>query len=191
MARGARYRVPFRRSREKKTDYRRRLRLLFSQKPRAVARISNACAIAQVVEFDQAGDRVLASASSKQLEKLGWKGSGKGLPACYLVGYLLAKRAREKDIEEAVLDLGSKSPIHGSRAFALLKGMVDGGLKLPHSDSALPGDERIRGEHIANYASSLSKKEKEERFSSYISKGLDPEELPKHFDEVLEKIRGA
>ncbi len=191
MARGPRYRVPFRRRREGKTDYRRRLKLLLSRKPRAVVRVSTKHVTSQIVEFSPDGDKVIVSANSKEVQKLGWKGSGKSLPACYLVGFLLGKKAQEKGIEEAILDLGLLSPIPGTRAFAVLKGIVDSGLNVPHGEDIFPSDERIRGEHIANYAKQLSEKDRKKRFSQYISRGLDPEKLPEHFEEVLNKIRGA
>lgn len=191
MAKGPRYRVPFRRDREKKTDYRRRVRLLMAGKPRAVVRSSGAHTFAQVVEFSPTGDKALATASSKQLENLGWKGSGKNLSACYLVGRLLAQKAREAGVKEAVLDLGLTSPIAGSKKFAVLRGIVEGELEVPHSKDVFPPEERIRGEHVAEYAKSMKKREKEKHFSNYLAKGLDPEKLPQHFDEVLNKIRSA
>ncbi len=189
MASGPRYRVPFRRRREGKTDYRKRVKLLLSGKLRAVVRVTNKHVIAHIVEFDERGDRTLVHVTSKELEKLGWKGSGKSLPACYLVGYLLGKKALEKGINQAVLDLGLLTPIAGSRAFAVLKGMIDAGLEIPHGEGIFPEESRLRGEHIAEYAKLLGD-DKEKRFSAMIKRGLDPEKLPEHFDEILSKIRG-
>jgi large subunit ribosomal protein L18 len=31
----------------------------------------------------------------------------------------------------------------------VLKGLIDGGMEVPHSDTLYPGEERIRGEHIS------------------------------------------
>jgi large subunit ribosomal protein L18 len=190
MATGARYRVPFRRRRESKTDYRRRLKLLLSGKPRAVVRFTNKHVIAQMVEYSPKGDVTKASAHSKELAKFGWKGGTSNLCAAYLVGYLLGKRALEKGISEAVLDLGLLHPIAGGKAFAALKGIIDAGLEVPANEEVFPSMERIRGEHIAEYAKLLGE-EKQKRFSDYLKRGLDPEKLPEHFDEVLAKIRGA
>jgi len=58
-------------------------------------------------------------------------------------------------------------------------------------EGVAPTEDRIRGEHIATYAKLLKEKNPEEfkaRFSKYLEKGLDPEELPKHFEEVKNKI---
>ena len=48
-----------------------------------------------------------------------------------------------------MLDIGRVTPTLGGRVFAVLKGLVDGGLEVPHSESLYPGEERIRGEHIS------------------------------------------
>ena len=191
MARGARYRVPFRRRREKRTDYRHRLKLLLSGKPRAVMRFTNKHVIGQMVEYSPEGDITKVSVHSKELAKFGWKGSTSNLCSAYLVGYLLGKRALAKGIAEAVFDLGLLHPIPGSKAFAALKGIVDSGVEVPANEEVFPSMERIRGEHIAAYAKLLDEEEKQRRFGDYLKRGLDPEKLPEHFDEVLEKIRGA
>ncbi|WP_457554854.1 50S ribosomal protein L18 [Candidatus Pyrohabitans sp.] len=190
MATGPRYRVPFRRRREGKTDYRRRLKLLLSGRPRAVVRFTNRHVIAQIVEYSPRGDVTRVAAHSKELAKFGWKGGCSNLCAAYLVGYLLGKRAVEKGITEAVLDLGLRRPIAGGRPMAALRGIRDAGVHVPASEEVLPGMERIRGEHVARYAKLLGE-EKQRRFSEYLKRGLDPEQLPEHFDEVLSRIRGA
>jgi large subunit ribosomal protein L18 len=67
--------VPFRRRREQKTNYKKRLALLKSRKNRLVVRIFNKNIIAQLIEYSPDGDKVLASAYSQDLEKQGWKQS--------------------------------------------------------------------------------------------------------------------
>ncbi len=55
----------------------------------------------------------------------------------------------------------------------------------------MPSDERIGGKHISSYAESLLKidKEKYKRlFSKRIKSGLKPEEYPKHFEDIKNKI---
>jgi len=79
---------------------------------------------------------------------MGWEGSTSNVPAAYLTGYLAGKRAVQKGIEEAVLDIGLHVPTKGSRVFATLKGLIDAGLRIPSDKDILPSDERIRGEHI-------------------------------------------
>ncbi len=72
--------------------------------------------------------------------------------------------------------------------YAALKGALDAGLDLPHNDVILPGEDRITGEHIAQYAESLDKAEMEKKFSQYIQRGLSPQDLPDHFQSIKEKI---
>ncbi|MEM0358734.1 MAG: 50S ribosomal protein L18 [Candidatus Hadarchaeales archaeon] len=177
----------FRRRREGRTDYRLRFRLLKSGKPRLVARVSLNHVRAQVVEFNAKGDKVKASAFSGELKKFGWKGGTSNTPAAYLVGLMCGLRAKKAGVEECVLDIGLHTPVPSSKVFAVLKGALDAGLKIPHSEQVLPSEERIRGEHIAEYARLLKEEREREysrRFSEYLRRGLPPEELPDHFEEI-------
>lgn len=134
------------------TNYRKRLALLKSGIPRAVVRFSNAKVSVQIIEFTDKGDKVLASANSADVTAMGWKGSKTNVPASYLSGMLAAKRALKAGIDSAVLDIGRITPTPGGRAFATLKGLVDGGMKIPHSDNLFPSDDRISGKHISDKA---------------------------------------
>ncbi|MCD6402880.1 MAG: 50S ribosomal protein L18 [Candidatus Aenigmarchaeota archaeon] len=172
MARGPKYIVPHRRRREGKTDYRKRLKLLKSGKPRLVVRKSLRHIRAQIIEYNPSGDRTLVSASSEELKKFGWNLPTGNTPAAYLVGLLIGKRALEKNIKEAVLDVGLQNPVKGGRIFALLKGALDAGLNVPHGEGIFPSENRIRGEHI----------------SSYLEKYKN---MPEIFEKVKKKILGG
>jgi len=188
LAHGSRYKVAFRRRREGKTDYGARFKLIELDKARMVARITNNHIIAQIIKVAPEGDQTIISAHSNELNKTGWLGSTKNISAAYLTGFLCGKKALEEGIEEAVLDIGLKSPTKGTKVFAVLKGAVDAGLNIPHGEVVLPDEERIRGEHIAQYAESLSEDEVNKKFSKYIQNGLSPKDLPDHFDEIKQKI---
>jgi len=185
--------VPHRRRREQRTDYRKRLSLLKSRKPRLVVRVSGSSVTCQIVLHDSKGDRTMATATALELKKHGWKGHTGNIPAAYLTGYLCGQKARKNGIKEAVLDIGLHTSSKGSRIYSALKGAVDAGLSVPHSEGILPSEERIKGAHISGYAQSL-KSEKpeayEKRFSAYIKGSLQPEELQKHFEEVKQKLAG-
>ena len=85
MARGPRYRRPFRRRAEGKTNYHKRLRLIKSRKLRLVIRASNNHVRVQVVESKIGGDKVLISAFSKELtSKFDWTANTGNIPAAYL-----------------------------------------------------------------------------------------------------------
>lgn len=192
MAKGPRYRVPFRRRREGKTDYYLRRKLVISGLPRLVARKTLKHTVTQIIIARPEGDKTLISAHSKELiQKYGWLGGTGNIPAAYLTGLLIGYKALKANIEKAILDIGLHRPTKGNRVFAVLKGAVDAGLEIPHSEEILPDEYRIKGEHIAKYAELLEKTDPERyqrQFSQYLKKGLDPKTLPKHFEEVKNKI---
>ena len=148
---GNRRRSILRRRKAGLTDYRRRLRLLRSQQPRAVVRVSNTRTSCQLVTWAAAGDIVALNVTGNDLvKKFSWPDnmSKKSVPASYLVGYAAGKAALAKGIDEAVLDIGLAPSTSGNRVFATLSGLVDAGVEIPHSDEILPSDERINGSHI-------------------------------------------
>src|SRR5512137_795525 len=149
MKSGPRYHVKPRRHRERKTNYRLRLKLLRSKKPRIVVRKSLKAIRVQFVEYNHQADKILTSAISNELTKdYGWKYSVSNTPAAYLTGFLAGKRAKEKGIEQGVLDIGLYHPTVGSTLFASLKGVLDAGIECPHDAQMLPKDERIYGAHV-------------------------------------------
>ncbi len=135
-----------RRRKAAKTDYKARLALLKSEKPRLVIRKTNRYIIVQLVESDIAQDKVIASAVSKELLTKNWpkesEGSLKSLPAAYLTGYLLVKKLKSLP-KSVVLDMGMQRNVHGGRIFAALNGAVDAGLKISHSKESFPSEERL------------------------------------------------
>ncbi len=143
--------VAYRRKREKRTDYHKRLQLLLSRKPRLVVRLSNRRIIAQIVEYQPHGDIVLAGMDSEScLKTRGWDSSYKNTPAAYALGLLLGKKAVAKGCPEAVLDTGFRAGLKGGKLFALLKGALDAGLKVPYGEGIFPPEERLWGKHLKN-----------------------------------------
>lgn len=167
------YKMPFRRRRERKTDYRKRLKLLLSKKPRLVVRRSLKHIIAQLVKFEPGkSDITVTTVTSRELRKLGWKYACDNLPAAYLTGLLIGVKALEKGIKEAVLDIGLFRSVKGSRIYAVAKGAVDVGLKVNVSEKMFPSKERIMGKHIASYLPKFK-------------------EITKDFDAIKQKILGG
>jgi large subunit ribosomal protein L18 len=193
MAKGSNYYVPFRRRREGKTDYKKRKALILSGKPRLVVRSSLKNVIAQVVVAEPEGDRVLFSAHSRELEDFGWKAPKGNIPAAYLTGLLCGLKAKSNGTEEAILDIGLHSPSKGARVFAVLKGVLDAGVDVPHSKEKLPDEKSISGEHIAEYAKILASNAEEyrSRFSQYLRNEIPPESLVKHLAQVKANILAA
>ena len=143
--------INYRRKREGRTDYRRRLNLLKSGKARLAVRASVNNTIVSVASFNPDGDKIVTTFHSKDLKKKGWKHGTGNLPSAYLTGYFAAKSAMEKGVSEAILDIGSHESVKGSRVFAALKGAVDAGLSVPHSEDAFPTEERLMGAHIESH----------------------------------------
>ncbi len=171
MKAGPRYHVKPRRHRLGRTDYRKRLKLLKSKKPRIVVRKSLKYIRVQIIAFDQRGDTVLISAFSKELAtSYGWKYSASTTPAAYLTGLLAGVRAQKQGISEGVLDIGRNKPTRGNTLFAALKGVVDAGVVCPHDPAMLPLEDRILGKHLkkTEIASSV------EALKTKIIKGGEP-----------------
>ena len=155
--------VVFRRRKEHKTNYKLRIRLLQANKPRIVIRKTNRYIIVQIVKSEEARDFTVVYTNSKELSKFGWNYGFKNLPAAYLTGFLTAQKAIEK-IKEAIIDLGLQRSTKGSRLYATIKGVIDGGLKIICDEAMFPSEERIKGIHLKN------------------------EEIAKKMEEIKEKI---
>lgn len=138
--------VPYRRKREQKTNYRKRLALLKSGKNRLVIRKSNKYIIIQIISYEAKGDKIIKSCTSKELTKLGWKFSCKNIPAAYLTGLLIANKMRTEKNKDCIVDFGLQTPLRGyNKLYAALKGAVEGGLIIPVDTEVLPNDGQVLG----------------------------------------------
>ncbi|MFH1106726.1 MAG: 50S ribosomal protein L18 [Candidatus Micrarchaeota archaeon] len=146
-ATGATYDVHFRRRREGRTDYAKRLALLKSGMPRLVVRKTNRHVTVSITENGEKGDRTVVSRSSAALEKLGFKGKC-NTPSAYLTAMLCAKEAAKKGVKEAVLDIGLHKATKGSLVFAAAKGATDAGIAVSLGNEIAPSQERIEGKHM-------------------------------------------
>lgn len=184
MATNAIFTVKYRRKREGRTHYKKRLELLKSGQTRLVIRRSNTAVTVQFVNYEPDGDKVLLTYNSTKLESVGWKYSKKSVSASYLAGLAAGKEALAKGVKNAILDMGLQSPISGSKIYAVLKGIVDAGVDVPHSSAVFPSDSRIKGEHIAKMGD-ISK-----QATKYQKESLKVEDLPKVFETVKAKLQG-
>ncbi|MDG6910860.1 MAG: 50S ribosomal protein L18 [Nitrososphaerota archaeon] len=183
-----------RRRRQGVTDYRARKRAITSQKPLLVVRISNKNVTAQFVKPTFKGDVVLSSSHSRELSKLGWHGSAKSTPACYLLGRLAGKKAVAAGVKEAVVYNGLAPFTRGSRVAALLKGVVDSGLAVPVGEEAYPDQDRLSGGPIAEYAAKLASEDKDayaREFSALLKAGFNPEKYAEEFEKAKATIAGG
>lgn len=149
MSIGPRYRVPFRRRREGRTDYRVRLKLLKGGRARAAIRFSGRRVEVALIHYDPSGDRIVAHATSFDLGPIDFPASSRAsTPAAYLTGYLAGLRAKAAGVENAVLDLGLRRPTEGGRILAALKGLLDAGIEIPHGETTFPSADRLNGAHL-------------------------------------------
>ena len=191
MATGATYKVPLKRRRNGRTNYRRRRGLLKSGRIRVVIRKSNNNVGIQFVKAFPDGDKTLVATTTRHLEKYGWKLTGGNLPAAYLVGFLAGKMAHAKDIKSAILDIGLQISQANSRIYAALKGILATEVDVPHSKEVLPDEKLVKGEHIESFSKKLKTEDKKlytRVYTNYLATKQKPEALGRLVEKVMEKI---
>lgn len=107
------------------------------------------------------------------------------------------------------LDVGLKPTTDGTKIFAALKGAVDGGLDIPHSEKCFPGYDReegefepealkdkIFGEHVAEWMRTVMEEDEEngtnrfkQLFGNYQANGVGPDDLEELYQSVHTAIR--
>lgn len=146
--------MKWKRRMNKKTDYKQRLAMLKSEKPRLVVRRTNKRIIVQVVKYDNGADKTVVMITSDKLKDFGWTFSFKSLPASYLTGLIAGMAALKKGINNVVLDMGLNISTKGNKIYAAAKGFNDAGVNLKIGKDILPEESRIIGEHIKSYKNS-------------------------------------
>ncbi|XP_065860802.1 large ribosomal subunit protein uL18 [Euphorbia lathyris] len=200
-------------------------------KYRFVVRFTNKDIVAQIISASITGDMVLASAYSHELPRYGLQNGLTNYAAAYCTGLLLARRTLQKlemddeyegNVEatgedfsvepadtrrpfRALLDVGLIKTTTGNRVFGALKGALDGGLDIPHSDKRFAGFAKdnkqldaevhrkyIYGGHVAAYMKTLMEDEPEKyqtHFSGYIKKGIEADGMEELYKKVHAAIR--
>ncbi|MGD0729158.1 MAG: 50S ribosomal protein L18 [Candidatus Micrarchaeaceae archaeon] len=178
------HRMIRRRKRTSTTNYKKRVAALKSDMNRVVIRKSNRAVTMQVIGYEKDGDKIVASANSKELKEKGWEPRC-NIPTAYLTGMLLASKLKDKKLDY-ILDIGLYRPVKGSVIFAAAKGFQDNGANL-HSNIEFD-EARISGSHIQDYATKLDANKYKEQFSSYIKNGFDAKAIKQKFDSVKKEI---
>uniref|UniRef100_A0A6M2FC13 Large ribosomal subunit protein uL18 C-terminal eukaryotes domain-containing protein n=1 Tax=Populus davidiana TaxID=266767 RepID=A0A6M2FC13_9ROSI len=200
-------------------------------KYRFVVRFSNKDIVAQITSASITGDTVLASAYAHELPRYGLEVGLTNYAAAYCTGLLLARRVLkmlemdeeyEGNVEatgedfsvepadtrrpfRALLDVGLVRTTTGNRVFGALKGALDGGLDIPHSEKRFAGfgkDNKqldaevhrkyIYGGHVAAYMRTLMEDEPEKyqsHFSEYIKREIDADCMEALYKKVHAAIR--
>ncbi|MBI2110279.1 50S ribosomal protein L18 [Candidatus Woesearchaeota archaeon] len=190
MKKNKRFTVHVKRKRTKKTNYAKRLGYVKSQKTRLVIRPHTNNITIQFVKYEPKSDKILVTTHSQELRKINWHYHLGNIPSSYLTGLLCGVKAKQKNVHEAILDTGLHKSSKGSRIYAALKGVIDAGIHVPHSEEILPDKEAIEGKKIENYAKILSQSQDsyKRQFSSYLKKSVKAEEISQRFSEVKSKI---
>ena len=120
--------------------------MLMSKRDFISINVTNENTQVQILKPEITGDKVIASAHSRFLLKDGWKGSRKNIPAAYLTGYSVGKKALSKGTSDAIVYSGTRK--YTQRMAAAVKGIIDAGIKVPSDEETFPSEERINGEHL-------------------------------------------
>lgn len=201
-----------------------------SPKYRMIVRITNRDIICQIAYARIEGDVIVCAAYAHELPRYGVRLGLTNYPAAYCTGLLLARRMLQKfkldkvykGCEEATgedycvesedgqpgafrcfLDVGLARTTTGARIFGCLKGAVDGGMDIPHSNKRFPGYDsetkefnadvhrrHIYGVHVAEYMKVLLEEDEEaykRQFSRYNKLGVTADEI----EEIYKKAHAA
>merc|ERR1740138_1684553 len=180
---------------------------------------------------------IVAQATSPELTKYGVLVGHKNYAAAYCTGLLVARRVLKKfgldetfkgkeeidgedyhvEDEEndqrpfkCILDVGLQTTAVGHRMWGALKGAVDGGLHIPHTNKKFPGfkpaeekgqdpeydaeahKEKIFGGHVKEYMEMLEEEDPtkyEAHFAKYIEADIDADKLEDMYSEAHSKIK--
>jgi len=201
-------------------------------KYRLVVRFTNKDVICQIVYAKIGGDVVVTAAYAHELPRYGVKIGLTNYAAAYCTGLLLARRHLKKlgldkvykgqeqatgedyNVEDkedqpgafrCYLDIGLARTTTGARVFGAMKGAVDGGLDIPHSETRFPGNDaeakkynpevhkaRIYGKHVGDYMVALKDEDEDKykrQFSRFLKDGLTAEGLEALYKKAHVAIR--
>jgi len=201
-------------------------------KYRMIVRFTNKDVICQIAYARIEGDVIVCAAYAHELPRYGIKVGLTNYAASYCTGLLLARRLLQKfkmdGIYEGVvdangedytvedvdgqpgafrcyLDVGLARTTTGARVFGAMKGAVDGGLDIPHSNKRFPGYDaeskefnaeihrkHIFAQHVAEYMTRLKDEDEDaykKQFSQYIKLGITPEDMEDLYKKAHVAIR--
>jgi len=201
-------------------------------KYRMIVRFSNKDICCQIAYAKLCGDIVVTAAYAHELPRYGVKVGLTNYAAAYCTGLLLARRHLKKlkldqtyegttevtgetyNVESqegqpgafrCCLDVGLTKTTTGARIFGAMKGAVDGGLDIPHSEKRFPGYDaeskkydpathkaRIFGQHVADYMRHLKEDDDDSykrQFAQFLKHGLEADTLETMYKKAHAAIR--
>ncbi|MFH1785051.1 MAG: 50S ribosomal protein L18 [Candidatus Micrarchaeota archaeon] len=135
---GPSFKVYYRRRRNGKTNFAKRLALVRGEKTRMVVRRSNKGVVVQFIDFDPKGDKTLLTVNGSHLSKAYNWPSKRNVWTAYLTGLMAGKLAQKKGVKEFILDMGMYTASKGSIIFAAQKGAFDSGMKVDYDKAKMP-----------------------------------------------------
>jgi len=201
-------------------------------KYRLIVRFTNKDIICQIAYARIEGDVIICAAYAHELPRYGVKVGLTNYAAAYCTGLLMARRLLTKfnlaeiyqGVEEVTgeeyqvesedgqpgafrcfLDIGLARTTTGAKIFGVLKGAVDGGLDMPHSQKRFPGFDKDSGEldaevhrkhifggHVSDYMRELQDEDEDaykKQFSQYIKNGISPDGVEEMYKKAHAAIR--
>merc|ERR1712109_150405 len=210
-----RYQVKFRRRREGKTDYFARKRLVVQDKNkyntpkyRMIVRSSNTDVTCQIAYARLEGDIVICTGlllARRILQKFKLDSVYEGNTNVDGSMYAVEDNDDGPGAFRACLDVGLARTSTGAKVFAAMKGAVDGGLDIPHSEKRFPGYDaeskelnadvhraHIFGGHVADYMRHLIEEDEDaykKQFSRYIKNGVTADGMEDMYKKCHAAIR--
>lgn len=199
-------------------------------KYRMIVRFTNKDIICQIAYARIEGDYIICAAYSHELPRYGVKVGLTNYAAAYCTGLLLARRLLKQlkldeiyqgqtkidgdefsneDVDgqpgafRCYLDVGLFRTTTGARVFGAMKGAVDGGLDIPHSNKRFPGfdgsefkadvhKDHIFGKHVSDYMNQLEEEDDDaykRQFSQFIKNGVKPDTIEAMYKKGHAAIR--
>uniref|UniRef100_A0A915PU28 Large ribosomal subunit protein uL18 n=1 Tax=Setaria digitata TaxID=48799 RepID=A0A915PU28_9BILA len=139
----------------------------------------------------------------RHLQKIGLAETYKGIEEVNGEDYNVEKEG-ERAPFRAVLDVGLARTVTGAKIFAVMKGVADGGIDVPHSETRFFGynsetkynaeahRDRILGKHVADYMALLKEQDEEaykRHFSRFIAANIGPDDIVDMYKKAHEAIR--
>jgi large subunit ribosomal protein L5e len=201
-------------------------------KYRMIVRFTNKDITCQIAYARIEGDVIVESAYAHELPRYGVKVGLTNYAAAYCTGLLLGRRILNKFKLDTIyegqsevtgeqyqvesidgqpgafrcfLDVGLARTTTGARVFGALKGAVDAGLDIPHSEKRFPGYDgeskefhadvhrkHIMGQHVADYMKLLQGDDEEaykKQFAQFIKNGITPDGIEEMYKKTHAAIR--
>merc|ERR1719499_1507220 len=179
-----------------------------TKKYRLVVRFSNSRCFCQIFYATAYCTGLLVA--RRVLKKFGLDEQFKGVEEADGEDFHIEEEESDRRPFKCILDVGRQTTCAGHRMWGALKGAVDGGLHVPHTNKRFPGfkaaeekgqedeydaeahKEKIFGLHVKEYMEMMEEEDPtkyEAHFSKYIANDINGEKIEDMYTEAHEKIR--